>query len=253
MHINVIGKGPDLVMLHGWSMHSAVWHQLADNLSQQFTLHLVDLPGHGYSEWQDNAFELDTLVDRLAQQLPTSAYWIGWSLGGLVSIAFANKLSGRVKKLILLATTPRFIKADGWSNAMDASVFNTVADNLIENQQDTLQRFLLLQVRGSAHSRNTVRQLSEQLAKETPASPVALKSGLSVLINTDLRNQFSGLKCPLKLILGERDTLIPVAVSESLEKLKPNMTITIISGAGHAPFISHTLECQTEIENFLND
>ncbi len=253
MHIKVIGQGPDLVMLHGWSMHSAVWHQLADNLSQQFTLHLVDLPGHGYSDWQDNGFELDTLVDNLAQQLPTSAYCLGWSLGGLVSIAFANKCPNRVKKLILLAATPRFVKADDWNNAMDASVFSAFADNLSENQQDTLQRFLLLQARGSAHSRDTIRQLSEQLAKETPAHPVALKFGLSVLINTDLRNEFSSLKCPLKLILGERDTLIPVAVSESLQQLKPNMDVTIISAAGHAPFISHTLECQTVIEQFLND
>lgn len=253
MHIKVIGQGPDLVMLHGWSMHSAVWHQLAEDLSQHFTLHLVDLPGHGYSDWQDGAFELDNLVESLAQQLPSSAYWLGWSLGGLVSIAFATRFSESVKKLILLAATPCFVKADNWSYAMDASVFNAFADNLKVDQQETLQRFLLLQARGSAHSRDTIRRLSEQLAQETPAQSVALKAGLSVLINTDLRTEFSDLSCPTKVILGERDTLIPVAVSERIEILKPNVDTTIITGAGHAPFISHTLECQVAIEQFLND
>jgi pimeloyl-[acyl-carrier protein] methyl ester esterase len=253
MHIKVIGQGPDLVMLHGWSMHSAVWHQLADNLSQHFTLHLVDLPGHGYSDWQDNAFDLDRLIQRLAQQLPASAYWLGWSLGGLISLAYANAFPERVDKLILLAATPCFVKAEGWDNAMDASVFEAFADNLSENQQDTLQRFLLLQARGSAHRRDTIRQLSEQLALQTPAQAEALTAGLSLLINSDCRHQFSAISCPVKVILGERDTLIPVAVADDFLVLKSNLDTSIIAGAGHAPFISHSAECQSAIEQFLNN
>jgi len=62
MYIKTMGQGPDLVMLHGWSMHSAVWHELAEGLAQNFTLHLVDLPGHGQSRWQDGDLQLDTLI-----------------------------------------------------------------------------------------------------------------------------------------------------------------------------------------------
>ena len=59
MHITVRGQGPDLVMLHGWSMHSAVWHDLADALASRFTLHLVDLPGHGQSDWLSGDFDIE--------------------------------------------------------------------------------------------------------------------------------------------------------------------------------------------------
>jgi len=253
MHIKVMGQGPDLVMVHGWSMHSAVWHQLAELLAQNFTLHLVDLPGHGESEWHENAFEMDSLVDELVEQLPAKSHWVGWSLGGLVAIAFASKLADRVNKLVLLAATPCFVKTQNWSHAMDAAVFNEFADNLNENQQQTLQRFLMLQARGSAHSRDTIRQLSEQLAKETPAKPEALKAGLSVLIDTDIRNQFKQLSCPIKVILGQRDTLIPVAVADDFKYLQASSDITVIESAGHAPFISHPLDCQVAIESFLND
>jgi pimeloyl-[acyl-carrier protein] methyl ester esterase len=253
MHIKVMGQGPDLVMLHGWSMHSAVWHKLADQLSQHFTLHLVDLPGHGYSDWRDNGFDLKQLVNDLAEQLPDSAYCLGWSLGGLISIAFSHQYPERVKKLILMAATPCFVKTDDWRHAMDASVFNLFADNLVDNQHDTLQRFLMLQARGAAQSRTTIRQLSEQLAKQAPAQPIALKAGLELLINSDLRQQLTKIKSPTKAILGERDTLIPVAVAESLNELKPNFDISVIEGGGHAPFISHPTECQVAIEQFLND
>jgi len=91
MHIKKIGQGPDLVMLHGWSMHSAVWHDLAEGLAQHFTLHLVDLPGHGKSEWHEGDLDLKVLITNLANELPEKAYWLGWSLGGLMCLAFADR------------------------------------------------------------------------------------------------------------------------------------------------------------------
>ena len=248
-----MGQGPDLVMLHGWSMHSGVWHQLAALLAENFTLHLVDLPGHGSSDWHDNAFEMDGLVEQLAEQLPAKAHFLGWSLGGLVATAFAHEFVDRVNKLVLIAATPCFVKAPNWPNAMEPTVFNAFAENLNDNQQETLQRFLMLQARGSAHSRDTIRQLSEQLAQQTPAQPEALTAGLSVLIHTDLRKEFEILKCPVKVILGQRDTLIPVAVSDDFNSLQATADITVIESAGHAPFISHPADCQIEIESFLHD
>ena len=43
------GGSPDLVLLHGWAMHSGVWRGVRDRLAEHFRLHLVDLPGHGLS------------------------------------------------------------------------------------------------------------------------------------------------------------------------------------------------------------
>ncbi len=253
MHIKVIGHGPDLVMLHGWSMHSAVWHNLAESLAQHFTLHLVDLPGHGQSDWIDNGFELKQLIHQLAKKLPEKAYWLGWSLGGLVSIAFAHQFPDRVRKLILLAATPCFVKKLDWQQAIDQSVFTAFADNLSNNQQETLQRFLMLQARGAEQGRETIRQLSTQLAQETPAQPVALIAGLNVLIEQDLRQKLTELTCPIFMLFGERDTLIPVSISEIIMELNDNLTFEIIKKAGHAPFISHTQDCLHYIERFLND
>ncbi|MDC9724620.1 MAG: pimeloyl-ACP methyl ester esterase BioH [Gammaproteobacteria bacterium] len=253
MHIKVIGQGPNLVMLHGWSMNSAVWHDLADGLATRFTLHLVDLPGHGQSNWHENALDLDVLINDLASKLPPSAYWMGWSLGGLISLAFADRYPERINKLILMAATPCFVKNTAWSCAMETSIFQTFADNLDSNQAETLQRFLFLQARGSAHSRGTVRRLAERLAVEQPPVAEALTAGLNLLINTDMREQLSTLRCPVKMILGERDTLIPKEMLLAAETLQPQLQTTLLIGAGHAPFISQANECQNEIEHFLND
>lgn len=253
MHIKVIGQGPDLIMLHGWSMNSAVWHDLAEGLAKNFTLHLVDLPGHGQSDWQEGDLELDVLIENLAVALPKSAYWLGWSLGGLISLAFAEKYPQQVEKIVLMSATPCFVKNEGWSSAMEADIFNAFADNLESNQAETLQRFLLLQARGSAHSKDILRQLGEQLAVEQPPVEQALTAGLNVLINTDMREALSTLQCPVKMILGERDTLIPKEMLLAATRLQTKIQTTLLAGAGHAPFISQPNECQNEIEHFLND
>ena len=253
MHIKVIGQGPDLVMLHGWSMNSAVWHDLADGLARHFTLHLVDLPGHGQSDWQEGALELDTLIENLAIECPQSACWMGWSLGGLISLAFAERYPERVNKLVLMSATPCFVKKDSWLGAMESAIFQAFAESLDSNQAETLQRFLLLQARGSAHSRETLRQLGEQLAIEQPPVAEALTAGLDLLINTDMRKQLSALQCPVKMILGDRDTLIPKEMLQAAIQLQPQIHATLLAGAGHAPFISQASECQNEIEHFLND
>ena len=49
MHIDTIGHGPDLVLIHGWAMHGGIFAPLVERLSPQFQLHIVDLPGHGHS------------------------------------------------------------------------------------------------------------------------------------------------------------------------------------------------------------
>ncbi|WP_289286554.1 alpha/beta fold hydrolase, partial [Methylophaga sp. UBA3991] len=73
MHINSIGHGPDLVLVHGWSMHSGVWSPLLELFSEHFCCHLVDLPGHGQSDWHEGDFELSTLLAKLAEALPEKA------------------------------------------------------------------------------------------------------------------------------------------------------------------------------------
>ena len=45
------GSGPDLIAVHGWPLHAATWRTLLPSLSQHFTVHLLDLPGSGHTEW----------------------------------------------------------------------------------------------------------------------------------------------------------------------------------------------------------
>jgi len=81
LHIETSGQGPDLVLLHGWAMHSGIWGSVRDSLAQRFRLHLVDLPGHGLSPMCEPG-TLEHLTGIVADILPENCMLGGWSLGG---------------------------------------------------------------------------------------------------------------------------------------------------------------------------
>ncbi|HEY1034206.1 MAG TPA: alpha/beta fold hydrolase, partial [Pseudoxanthomonas sp.] len=85
MHIETTGSGPSLVLLHGWALHGGVFAPLVQRLSDRYTLHLVDLPGHGHSRDSDIPLSLDATVDALLARTPPAA-WLAWSLGGLFAL-----------------------------------------------------------------------------------------------------------------------------------------------------------------------
>ena len=253
MHIDVIGDGPDLVLIHGWSMHSGVWQGLLQLLSTKYRCHLVDLPGHGKTVWRENDFDLSQLLPSLSAQLPEKAVYLGWSLGGMIALAMADRYPNKVSKLIMLASTPSFVQQDGWSCAVEKSVFEQFANQLSDDQQHTLQRFLRLQAKGSTQPREVIKQLAEQIAEQHPPHADALKAGLACLLNWDLREQLAALTCPLQVILGEKDNLIPLSIKERLPDYQPNARIDVMMGLGHAPFISDAEQCQSLIDQFIHE
>jgi len=67
----------------------------------------------------------------------------------------------------------------------------------------------------------------------------------------DLRLALSRLKCPIKLVLGERDSLIPHTMEADARSLNSALEVVLIKGAGHAPFISHPVECEQAVMTFF--
>ncbi|MBU1777958.1 MAG: alpha/beta fold hydrolase, partial [Gammaproteobacteria bacterium] len=49
LHVESIGSGEPLLLIHGWGMHGGVWTDVAQKLSEDFQVLSVDLPGYGYS------------------------------------------------------------------------------------------------------------------------------------------------------------------------------------------------------------
>ena len=241
---------PGLVLLHGWGMNAAVWEGLPAAIPGVATTP-IELPGHGSCPLTESAKDLDAWADACLAAAPERAVWLGWSLGGLVALAAALRAPERVVGLVLMTATPRFIQAPDWPAAMAEKTLGQFHDGLLADPAGTLDRFLALQVRGSAAARETLRTLRRELAERPAPDPRALALGLDLLRDGDLRLGLAGLACPSLWLFGSHDTLVPAAVAPAVATLLPEARVEVIRGAAHAPFLSHPQETAALIDGFL--
>ena len=244
------GNGPDLVLIHGWGLHAGVWDEFAPLLETDFRVTRIDLPGHGRSDWQGE-ISLDDMVDAVLAATPETAVWLGWSLGGLVATGAALKMPAKVAALVTIATTPCFIRKPGWESAMLPDMLEVFADELEKDYVQTLSRFLALQVRGSDNASSVLRSLRAKLLAHGEPDTAGLRVGLEILRSTDLRGSVAVIDCPTLLIMGERDTLVPINAGHAACELFPDAQLQVIEGAGHAPFIARPELVAECVRSFL--
>lgn len=249
LHIASRGSGPDLALLHGWGMNAAVWNELTAMLEKNFRVHCVDLPGHGASS-TCKPYTLDALSDRLAAALPQCVMVCGWSFGGQVALNWARRKPEQVERLVLIATTPRFICGAGWEYGVAASMLDDMVRNLAADCHATLRNFLTLQAHGDDYAHAVLRQLREWIPNPGAPDVAALEAGLRILKETDLRDSLPRTEQPVLLLHGKCDTIVPLAAGAYLQRALPRAVIEVFAGASHVPFIAQPRRAARHITEF---
>ncbi|MER3384367.1 pimeloyl-ACP methyl ester esterase BioH [Pectobacterium aroidearum] len=227
----------DLVLLHGWGLNAQVWQSIIVRLAPHFRLHVVDLPGYGRSQGF-GAMSLSDMANIVLAQAPERAIWLGWSLGGLVASQIALSAPERVDKLITVASSPCFSAQDGWPG-IKPDVLQGFQQQLSEDFQRTVERFLALQTLGTESARQDARLLKSVVLEQPMPSVEVLNGGLDILREADLRQPLADLAVPFLRLYGALDGLVPRKVAGLLDEQWLNSTSVVIPKAAHAPFISH--------------
>jgi pimeloyl-[acyl-carrier protein] methyl ester esterase len=251
MHIATRGDGPQLVLIHGWAMHSGLFGALLDRLAERRTLYLVDLPGHGRSRDDAAPLELESCVAAIVAQTP-HAPWLGWSLGGLFALHAAATRPVHVDALIMLCSTPRFVRADDWPHGMDVSVFQKFGADLGGDYRGTLERFLALETLGCERAVAELRTLRAEAFAHGEPAPAALADGLELLETCDLRAVLPTLSVPSFWIGARRDRLVDWRAVAAAAALAPHAS-TQRFDTGHAPFLTHADALADAVLAFLDD
>lgn len=228
---------PLLVLLHGWGMHSDIWQTLIPELQQQYSITVIDLPGLGRSAaCLPTVYELETVVQQLAEVAPPTAIWLGWSLGGIIAMAFAQRYPERVSQLITLGSSPCFMMRKDWSFGMEEAAYGQFEVELLANPAKTLKRFNQLQVRGSATARVDLKVLTRIVAEVQP-SLGGLSASLA-LLRQDYRELYRATCLPTLHLLCELDTLAPAAMANTLSILQPQANVAVLLEQSHVGFLS---------------
>jgi pimeloyl-[acyl-carrier protein] methyl ester esterase len=251
LHIETRGHGPDLLLLHGWAMHSGVFAALADRLAARFTVHLVDLPGHGHSRDSGLPLAPGPVVEALVERVP-GALWAGWSLGGLFALHAAATRPSAVRGLAMICSSPRFVRGEDWPLGMSPEIFRGFALGLRSDWRATLERFIALEAFGSDDARHEMRVLrNEVFARGEPAAHV-LADGLDLLETVDLRGVLPALPMPTLWLAGRRDRLVDPHAMRAAAAQVPRADTVVVEHAGHAPFLTHADEVAAAVEGFAD-
>jgi pimeloyl-[acyl-carrier protein] methyl ester esterase len=255
LFVQTLGRGRPLVLLHGWAMHGGLFTPLLPTLAERHRVLAVDLPGHGHSDplrpWTLDAV-VETLEARLAaEEGPLDV--LGWSLGGAAALAWAHAHPGRIARLVLVTTSPKFVADATWPHAMTADTLARFADELRVAYRATLLRFLTLQVHGSAEGRETLAALRRELFARGEPDPEILDQALAALRGIDLRDRVGSIAQPALVVAGARDTLAPAQANAWLAEHLPQGRLLAMPNAGHAPFLSHGKAFTDAVRAFLGD
>ncbi|HSC13034.1 MAG TPA: pimeloyl-ACP methyl ester esterase BioH [Rhodanobacteraceae bacterium] len=248
MHIETSGSGPNLILIHGWAMHGGIFAPLTPLLAERFRVHVVDLPGHGYSSESQDSIDPARCAAWIAAQLPP-AIWVGWSFGGLVSLLAAFEQPQQVRGIVEIATSPKLVAGPGWAHGVAAQIFVDFGAGLLADYRATIERFLALETLGSAQGHDELRSLKARVFERGDPALPALEHGLDVLRSTDLRARLPVLALPNLWIAGRRDRLVPPAATRWAAQHSPRGEFLEIA-SGHAPFLSHAQQVADAIVAF---
>jgi pimeloyl-[acyl-carrier protein] methyl ester esterase len=251
MHIETHGQGPALALIHGWAMHSGLFAPLAERLADRYTLHLVDLPGHGHARADTTALEPATLAAELVERVP-DAVWLGWSLGGQFALRAALDHPACVRGLVMVASSPKFVRSEDWPHGVSPSLFGDFGDALRRDFRGTLEGFLALEALGSASAQDELRKLRAQAFERGEPAERALQEGLRLLDVFDVRDELPHLQVPSLWLSGRRDRLVPAGAMPAAAALAPDARSVVIANAGHAPFLGAADEVACEIDTFAS-
>lgn len=224
------GKGPPLVLLHGYPLDHHAWDLLTPRLEDTFDLILPDLRGFGESSTVDTLYTMDEIASDIAGLLDQlgieNAAIAGHSMGGYAALAFATRYPGRVRGLGLVATQtladPPDRKEGRYKTAAD------VAEKGIGGVVDIMASKFTPDAKLQGISR-------EIMERQGPAGYTGALKAMAERLDTSA--VLAEIKAPVVIVHGDADALIPVDRAREARNAAPHAHFVELKGVGHLPMM----------------
>ena len=242
-HVQCAGdrRRPVVLLLHGTGASSHSWRDLLPLLAEHSFIVAPDLPGHGFSDTPTDrsGFTLPGMargVSELMQALALKPRLIaGHSAGAAVAVQLS--LDGLAAPQALLGLNAALLPMPGVVGSMFSPMARTLAVNPLVPRlfawgaawPGTLSR--LLEGTGS-----TVDERGRELYGRLVRSPAHVAAALAMMAGWDLETlarRLPELRCPLQLVVGERDRTLPPDLAWQAAQRIPGCRVTRLAGLGH--------------------
>jgi len=256
-HVQVMGAGPPLLLVHGTGASTHSWRAVAPLLAEQHTVIAPDLPGHGFTGDLPGRHSLPAMADALSALLaamelaPTAA--VGHSAGA--AIALRMTLDEHIAPRALVSIGGALLPWRG----IPALVFAPLARLLVSNS--FVPRFFARRAKDpNIMSRlvdSTGSHLDEKglaLYWQLASNPAHVAGALSMMADWDLSalsGELRGLRVPLLALHGARDRMVTDDEFRRVATLVPRIEPVTLPGLGHLAHEEDAPACVRLILAFL--
>ena len=222
----ILGKGPDILFLHGWCQNKEMMIPLVNRLKKNYRCIVVDMPGFGSSQY-NNELTMDeyckSIHDFLLLKLHINPlYIIGHSFGGKVALHYYLKY-GKVKGITLIASP------------------------ILKPKRSIKFYFklYLYKIRRLLKIKNNMGSKDYREANE-------LRRFLVHVVNTHYNKKIKKIKIPLLLIYSKEDDKVDFIRAKQLHKKTYKSTLRVIKG-DHFAYLNNENIVSMEINNFIKE
>lgn len=263
-----LGAGePGCVLVHGLASSWQWWLETIPALAGERRVVALDLPGFGGSELPAESLSARTaveVIEQLANALGLERFYvIGHSMGTLVALRSAIELADRIAGLVLtggpILSVVKLFRAPLRTIAAEPSVASFLAEaataglplpqgvRLEIARRRRLRRLLLSPYahRPERLSADLVRELLRGVG--APGVLPALRNGFGY----DLYAGLDSIECPVLVVHGARDKLVPRSDVEDFARRVPQTELRILEDAAHWPMLEQPERFNRTVRGFL--
>lgn len=262
LSVEVVGQGPEVILIPGFGSSREVWRTTADRLKATHRVHLVQLAGFAGEPWThgDGAF-VQPVVDELhryvAEQRLGSPAVVGHSMGALVGLMLAQQHPGDVGRLMSVDSLPFFSALFGpTATAETAAPFAAQAAAGILNTPE--EAFRAGQARtAEGYSRDPATRIA--MIEWTIASDRrAMASAIKDVMITDTRPGLAAMTTPVTaLYAADANGGAPVAMAEAMWTREyatlPGVTLIRVEDSRHFIMADQPVRFGELLDAFLAD
>ncbi|HTL81491.1 MAG TPA: alpha/beta hydrolase [Bacteroidia bacterium] len=232
-----IGKGRAVVLVHGFLESLEMWfgNGFAEQLAKKFRVIAIDLPGHGKSDVMGYVQKMERMADvvkDVMDEVGLRKYvLVGHSMGGYVSLAFAEKYPECVSGLCLFHSTAR-PDSDEKKNDRDRAIKIVKRDPIRYTNQLVINLFAVANQKYMKKEINWMRRIAAKTKKQSIA---ACLEGMK--IRKGREKILRDADYPVMLIAGTRDVVVPFKSLEEQNKLLKDGRFVVLERTGHMGFL----------------
>ncbi|GAC1508610.1 MAG: 3-oxoadipate enol-lactonase [Candidatus Dormibacteraceae bacterium] len=225
------GKGPPLVLLHGFLGDSRCWRSQLAGLADRFTVVAWDAPGAGSSPDPAESFTLADWAHILTEFLDAigiqRAHVLGLSWGGMLAQELHRIDPSRIDRLVLADTYA------GWKGSLPEDMVEKRRARCYRDALRPRQEIVAEWVPAEFFSNASPQLSAEMAAVVADFHPIGFRLMAKSLADTDTTPVLETITVPTLLLWGDDDRRSPLSVAVRFHAAIPHSELRVISGAGH--------------------